>query len=75
MGLRLAVDMGVFDAANRLREQDKPVSLASLATETGVEELLLRMSISQWLLHALLLLTASTICRADYADAHRHGHV
>jgi hypothetical protein len=46
MGLRLAVDMGVFDAADRLREQDKPVSLASLATETGVNELLLRMSIS-----------------------------
>lgn len=42
MGLRLAVDMKVFDAAALLRAQGEPVSLASLASETGVDGLLLR---------------------------------
>lgn len=43
MGLRLAVDMKVFDAAAHLSaQQGEPVSLASLASETGVDGLLLR---------------------------------
>ncbi|KAL9530296.1 O-Methyltransferase [Sphaerulina musiva] len=42
MGLRLAVDMKVFDAAAHLSAQGEPVSLASLASETGVDGLLLR---------------------------------
>ncbi|KAM0809000.1 putative S-adenosyl-L-methionine-dependent methyltransferase [Seiridium cardinale] len=41
MGLRLAVDMGVFDAAARLCADAKAVSLADLASETKVDELLL----------------------------------